>query len=238
MKFATPLQAGQLIKRYKRFLADVRLPDGSVVTAHCANSGSMLGCDAPESPVWLSANTNPKAKLDWRWEMVDVDGYLVGINTSHPNRIVADAVEDGTIAELQGYESLRREVKYGKNSRIDILLEGSSDGGPDLCYVEVKNVTLKVGDEAQFPDAVTARGTKHLSELMDMVAEGHRAVMLFLVQRGDCTQFRPAAHIDPVYAETLSRAAAAGVEILCYRCDLSPEEIAVKGTLPIALEGA
>ncbi|TNE63699.1 MAG: DNA/RNA nuclease SfsA [Alphaproteobacteria bacterium] len=238
MQFPAPLQKAILIKRYKRFLADVQLPSGAVVVAHCANSGSMSGCDTPGSTVWLSANTNPKAKLDWRWEMVDVDGYLVGINTSHPNRLAEDAIRDGTITELQGYASLRREVKYGQNSRIDILLEGAPDKEHDLCYVEVKNVTLKAGDEARFPDAVTSRGAKHLVELMDMVAAGHRAAMLFLVQRADCTLFRPAADIDPHYAETLSRASAAGVEILCYSCDLSPDEIAVKGTLPIALEPA
>lgn len=230
MDFQTPLTVGRLVKRYKRFLADVELEDGSIVVAHCANSGSMLGCKDPGSVVYLSPNTNPKAKLDWRWEMVDVEGALVGINTSHPNKLVEQAILDGTIIELQGYESLRREVKYGANSRIDILLED-----PGLCYVEVKNVTLKVGDEAQFPDAVTARGTKHLKELSDMVKDGHRAVMVYLVQRTDCQLFRPAADIDPTYADALKAAHENGVEVLCYQCSLSPSAIEVQGPLPYSI---
>lgn len=238
MKFSQELQEGRLIKRYKRFLADVELPDGSVVVAHCANSGSMLGCKEPGSRVLLSPNTNPKAKLDWRWEMVEVDGALVGINTSHPNRLAEEAILKGTIPELAGYETLRREVKYGKNSRIDILLEGAGETtGSDTCFVEVKNVTLKVGEEAQFPDSVTVRGTKHLVELIDMVADGHRAVMLYLVQRGDCVSFRPAAHIDSIYAQTLARAVQAGVETLCYVCDLTMSGIEVTKPLPIRIDG-
>lgn len=228
MKFQIALTKGTLIKRYKRFLADVELESGEVVTAHCANSGSMMGLKEPGFPVYLSPNQNPKAKLDWRWEMVDVGTSLVGINTSRPNHIVEAAILDGTISELQGYESLRREVKYGQNSRIDILLEG-----PGLCYVEVKNVTLKEGDVALFPDAVTARGTKHLHELIDMVAEGHRAAMVYLVQRSDCTSFAPAEEIDPTYTSALREASKAGVELLCYSCDLTPEGITVVGSLPI-----
>ncbi len=236
MKFEHTLQKGTLIKRYKRFLADVELPSGEVVVAHCANSGSMLGCKAPGSTVWLSPNTNPKAKLNWRWEMLDVHGALVGINTSRPNAIVEEAILNGDIAELSGYRSLRREVKYGTASRIDILLEDPQNtDAAQKCYVEVKNVTLRVEDEAQFPDSVTTRGAKHLRELMDMVTEGHRAVMVYLVQRGDCEAFAPAAHIDKVYAETLGEAAKAGVELLCYTCGLSEEAINVAGTLPIRL---
>lgn len=231
MKFSETLTEGRLIKRYKRFLADVELPDSSVVVAHCANSGSMLGCKEPGSRVFLSPNTNPKAKLDWRWEMVEVEGALVGINTSHPNKLVEEAILDGTIAELQGYATHRREVKYGTNSRIDILLED-----PGLCYVEVKNVTLKVGSEAQFPDAVTARGTKHLAELSEMVRQGHRAVMVYLVQRGDCSHFRPAANIDPTYADALKAAHANGVEILCYQCTLSSAAIEVTGPMPYSVD--
>ncbi len=230
MKFAENLTEGRLLKRYKRFLADVELEGGEIVVAHCANSGSMLGCKEPGSKVYLSPNTNPKAKLDWRWEMVEVDGALVGINTSHPNKLVAEAILDGTIAELQGYGSLRREVKYGLNSRIDILLEN-----PGKCYVEVKNVTLKQEGEARFPDAVTSRGTKHLKELSDMVAEGHRAVMVYLVQRGDCSHFRPAADIDPVYADALKAAHKAGVEVLCYQCSLSPTAIEVTAPMPYSV---
>ncbi|SDD52353.1 DNA/RNA nuclease SfsA [Kordiimonas lacus] len=228
MIFENRLTEGRLIKRYKRFLADVELPDGSVVVAHCANSGSMLGCKEPGSRVYLSPNTNPKAKLDWRWEMVEVDGHLVGINTSHPNKLAEEAILGGVIPELSGYASLRREVKYGQNSRIDILLEEpEKTGAANQCFVEVKNVTLRVGNDAQFPDAVTARGTKHLRELMDMVAEGHRAVMLYLVQRGDCLSFAPATDIDPTYAATLKEAIEAGVETLCYVCDLSTDGIRV-----------
>lgn len=230
MQFPQLLTEGRLLKRYKRFLADVKLADGNIVVAHCANSGSMLGCKEPGSKVYLSPNTNPKAKLDWRWEMVEVDGALVGINTSHPNKLVEEAILDGTIKELQGYESLRREVKYGVNSRIDILLEE-----PGKCYVEVKNVTLKEEAEARFPDAVTSRGTKHLKELTDMVAEGHRAVMVYLVQRGDCDHFRPAADIDPVYADALKAAHEAGVEVLCYQCTLSPTAIEVTAPMPYSV---
>nr|WP_255938340.1 DNA/RNA nuclease SfsA [Kordiimonas sp. SCSIO 12610] len=228
MKFENTLTEGKLIKRYKRFLADVELENGELVTAHCANSGSMMGLKDEGSRVYLSPNTNPKAKLDWRWEMVEVEGSLVGINTSRPNHIVEEAILDGTIKELQGYSELRREVKYGKNSRIDILLEGEN-----LCYVEVKNVTLKVGSEAQFPDAVTARGAKHLEELMDMVDEGHRAVMVYLVQRADCESFTIAEDIDKTYAETLRKAIAHGVEVLCYHCKLTPNEI--KATAPLLI---
>ncbi|WP_262691266.1 DNA/RNA nuclease SfsA [Kordiimonas aestuarii] len=236
MIFDQTLQEGRLVKRYKRFLADVELPNGEVVVAHCANSGSMLGCKEPGSRVWLSPNQNPKAKLDWRWEMLEADGALVGINTSHPNGIVADAIGAGLIKELTGYGSLRREVKYGVNSRIDILLERPKTvEAADKCYVEVKNVTLKVGAEAQFPDAVTTRGAKHLCELMAMIDEGHRAVMFYLVQRGDCEAFAPAEHIDPVYAGGLKEAAQKGVELLCYSCDLTPERIEISGTLPIRL---
>jgi len=226
VKFSGPLTKGRLIKRYKRFLADIELENGSIVVAHCANSGSMFGCADPGSTVYLSPNQNPKAKLDWRWEMIDIRGSLVGINTSHPNRLVEAAIEDGTIVELQDYASMRREVKYGQNSRIDILLEG-----PGLCYVEVKSVTLRLGDEAQFPDSVTTRGAKHLRELTQMVADGHRAVMVYLVQRSDCAHFRPAADIDPAYAIELKAAKKAGVEILCYQCSLTPSAIEVVGPM-------
>lgn len=230
MRFPAPLIEGRLIRRYKRFLADIELADGSEVTAHCANPGSMMGVADPGSRVWLSPSPNPKAKLDWRWELIEVDGHLVGINTAHPNRIVEDAVGAGEIAELAGYAGLRREVKYGANSRIDLLLED-----PGRCYVEVKNVTLKRGGTAEFPDAPTARGRKHLGELIQMAADGHRAVMFFLVQRADCAHFGPARDIDPDYADTLSRAADAGVELICYHCDLSIEGIKIAGALPIRL---
>ncbi|RED51992.1 DNA/RNA nuclease SfsA [Aestuariispira insulae] len=236
MEFETALQPGRLIKRYKRFLADVTLPDGRLVTAHCANSGSMMGLKDEGSQVWLSPNSNPKAKLDWRWELASQGGVPVGINTSRPNAIVADAIEAGRIPELTGHDSLRREVKYGQNSRIDILLE--KDGRKT--YVEVKNVTLRRPDgphpeRAEFPDAVTARGAKHLNELADMVAEGHRAVMFYLVQRPDCLDFGLAEDIDPAYISAFRAARNAGVEALCYDCDVSADGIHIRKPLPIRI---
>ena len=227
MKFPDPLVRGTLIKRYKRFLTDVRLENGDVVVAHCANPGSMLSVNEPGSEVWLSPARNPERKLRWSWELIGVASGLVGINTSHPNGLVADAIEDGTVAELQGYASMRREVKYGKNSRIDILLE---DEAKPKCYVEVKNVTMRRdldGGPAEFPDSVTSRGAKHLVELADMVAEGHRAVMLYLAQRNDANAFTIADDIDPAYAAGLKVAMEAGVEVLCYACSVTPEEVRV-----------
>lgn len=231
MKLNTPLTRGILVERYKRFFGDVKLADGSVVTAHCANSGSMMNVKQPGSTVWLSANQNPKAKLDWRWEMIEIDGAKVGINTMHPNRIVEEAILGNKIKELTGYKGCRREVKYGKeNSRIDLLLED-----PGLCYVEVKNVTLKRENRAEFPDSVTTRGAKHLRELIEMVKEGHRAVMVYLVQREDCDYFTVAGDIDPKYAEGLSEAIKGGVEVLCYQCTLSEEEILLDKPLEFRL---
>lgn len=228
-----PLVTGKLIKRYKRFLADVELDSGETITAHVANPGSMMGLDTPGAKVWLSQSDNPKRKLKYSWELLDVDGALVGINTNHPNKLGVEAIEDGTIKELQGYKSLRREVKYGKNSRIDILLEGGKDGRP--AYVEIKNVHLsRTPPLAEFPDSVTARGTKHLVELGDMVEAGHRAVMLYLVQRTDCDRFSIAAEIDPTYAETLDLAKKRGVEVLAYGCTIKPEFIKV--TEPLKLD--
>jgi len=231
MKFPAPLVRGTLIKRYKRFLTDVELENGEVVVAHCANPGSMLSVNEPGSEVWLSPARNPERKLRWSWELIRVGkgkkGTLVGINTSHPNGLVEDAIADGTVEELQGYGSMRREVKYGKNSRIDILLDDEKKG---KCYVEVKNVTMRRdldGGPAEFPDSVTSRGAKHLVELADMVAEGHRAVMMYLVQRDDADSFVIAEDIDPEYAAGLRTAMAAGVEVLCYACKVSPKEVKV-----------
>jgi sugar fermentation stimulation protein A len=232
MKFHAPLVRGVLVRRYKRFLADVELETGEVITSHLANSGAMRGTSTPGMEVWLSPATNPARKLAWNWELCTVDGCLVGVNTAHPNLIAAEAIAAGEIPELAGYDTIRREVKYGRNSRIDLLLEGP---GRPTCYVEVKNVHLKRGDWAEFPDAVTARGAKHLLELRDMVAEGSRAVMLYLVQREDCTGFRPAADIDPAYAAGLAAAVADGVETICYTCKLSLDGIGVGAPLPISL---
>jgi sugar fermentation stimulation protein A len=236
MQFAGPLVRGTLIQRYKRFLGDIEMADGETVTAHCANPGSMMGLAEPGSEVWLSPNRNPKAKLDWRWELVRVGGYLVGINTSHPNAIVAEAIETARIPELAGYTALKREVRYGQNSRIDILLE---DDDRPPCYVEIKSITLKRGlpgreNAAEFPDAVTKRGAKHLVELGDMVENGARAVMLYLVQREDCDTFCIADDIDPGYAAALDVAVARGVETLCYACDVRLDGIEVTAKLPIA----
>lgn len=181
MKFPAPLQRATLIQRYKRFLADVKLDDGTIVTAHCANPGSMMGLKDPGMTVWVSPASNPKRKLKYDLQLVEADNTLVAINTGNPNKLVEEAILDGTIAELKGYDTLRREVKYGVNSRIDILL--SSAGKAD-CYVEVKNVhLLREPGLIEFPDSVTARGAKHLEELGDMVEKGHRAVMVYLVQR-------------------------------------------------------
>jgi len=235
MLFPTPLIRGKLIKRYKRFLADVKLDNGEEITAHCANPGSMLGLSEPGSRVWLSQNDNPKRKLKYSWELLQVDmgagPTLVGINTSLPNALVADAISSGIISELSGYPAMRREVKYGVNSRIDLLLEKV-----DLsrCYVEVKNVHLmrKLG-LAEFPDSVTSRGKKHLIELSSMVAEGHRAVMVYLIQRGDGEVFSLARDIDPAYGEAFDEAMRAGVEAIAYMCELSPAGIEVTHRVPI-----
>lgn len=228
-----PLIPGRLIKRYKRFLADVALEDGSLVTAHCPNSGSMLGCNLPGSPVMLSLSPNPNRKLAYTWELVQVDGFWVGLNTMLPNRLAEEAILDGTIVELQGYQNLRREVPYGsERSRIDILLEG--DQG--RCFVEVKNVTLVERGLALFPDAVTERGQKHLRELMEVVRNGGRGVILFTVQRGDGAAVAPADGIDPVYGRLLREAVKKGVEALAYRALVRPEDIRLTERLAVRLD--
>lgn len=231
MLFPAPLIRGTLIRRYKRFLSDVALESGEIVTAHCANSGSMMGVCEPGLEVWLSRSTKPTRKLPYSWELAQVEDGLVGVNTMHPNAVVAEAIAEGRIPALAGYATIRREVNYGKCSRIDLLLEGP---GLPKCFVEVKNVHLRRGEQAEFPDAVTARGARHLVELSDMVAEGARAVMLYLVQRSDCSAFAVAADIDPAYAAAFRKAVAAGVEVLCYRCSLTLDGIAVDRPLPVA----
>ncbi len=216
MEFPDPLVPGRLVRRYKRFLADVELADGEVVVAHCANPGAMLGLTEPGAEVWLSPARNPARKLRYTWELIRADGALVGINTAHPNAIVAEAISAGRVPELADFMTLRREVKYGKNSRIDILLE-REDGGP--VHVEVKNVHLcREPGLAEFPDSVTTRGAKHLVELGDVFAAGGRAVMFYLVQREDCKRFGLAGDIDPGYAVAFAEARARGVEALCYSC--------------------
>lgn len=231
MDFPDPLLRGTLIKRYKRFMADVMLDSGDTVTAHCANTGAMLGVQDPESEVWLSPARNPNRKLKFTWEMIRIGDGLVGINTAHPNKIVAEAIEAGNIPELSGYEDLRREVKYGSNSRIDIML--SADGKPD-CYVEIKNVHLmRDAGVAEFPDSVSTRAAKHQGELANMVEQGARAVTVYLCQREDCDSFRLADDIDPDYAVASKDARQRGVEAICYACALTPESITVSRRLQI-----
>jgi len=232
MDFPDTLLRGRLIKRYKRFMADVILDSGETITAHCANTGAMLGVQEADSEVWLSPARNPDRKLKFTWELIRIGGGLVGINTAHPNKIVAEAIEGGKIPELTGYDTLRREVKYGKNSRVDILL--SQDGKPD-CYVEIKNVHLmRVAGVAEFPDSVSSRAAKHQGELADMVKQGARAVIFYLCQREDCDNFRLAADIDPDYAAAAKAARETGVEAMCYACTLTPEAIAVSRHLAIS----
>jgi len=235
MLFSAPLVPGRLVQRYKRFLADVTLDTGETVTATCPNTGSMMGLVAPGSRVWLSTSDSPTRKYKHTWEMVEADlgagPHLVGINTNHPNKLVAEAIEGGIVKALKGYPTLRREVKYGKNSRIDILLECAKKG---TCYVEVKNVhMMRTTGLAEFPDSVTERGAKHLVEMSDMVRDGHRAVMVYLIQRGDAKSLSLAADVDPKYVEAFKLAAAAGVEAVALRCQVSPDEIAVEKVVPI-----
>ena len=233
MKFATPLIPATLLRRYKRFLADCLLSDGREITAHCANPGSMMGMAEPGLRVWLEPNDDPKKKLDYGWRLIDHEnGHFTGVDTSVPNRALRSALEAQEIAELAEYETVRPEVKYGDNSRIDFLL--TQPGLPD-CYVEVKSVTLmRQPGLAEFPDSVTKRGTKHLIELTNMVQQGHRAVMLYLVQRTDCKAFQLAADIDPNYAQAFDVAQAAGVERLIYSTRINPDEITHGAPIPAA----
>ncbi|MCH9806378.1 MAG: DNA/RNA nuclease SfsA [Alphaproteobacteria bacterium] len=237
MEFASPLKRGTLIKRYKRFLADIELDNGETITASCPNTGSMKGLCDPGSFVWVSESDSKTRKYRHTWELVENDAgkgtTLVGINTGHPNKIVSEAIEDNKIAKLKGYASLKREQKYGKNSRIDILLQDEAKG---RAYVEIKNVHLmRKSGLAEFPDSVTARGAKHLEELGDMVEEGHRAVMMFLIQRADATRMSPCADIDPNYTQCLRRAIERGVETLAYRCEITPSEICLTKSVPIKM---
>ncbi len=236
MHFPAPLIPATLIRRYKRFLADVTLASGEEITVHVANPGAMTGLDAPGSRVWLSKSDNPKRKLPYSWELVEVDfgggAELVGVNTGHPNLLVGEALTAKTIPGLSDYTSIRREVKYGKNSRIDFLLE--SDGRPP-CYVEIKNVHLmRDAGLAEFPDCVTARGAKHLDELAAMAEGGARAVMLFVIQIGSAERFALARDIDPTYGKAFDRARKMGVEALAWKCAISQESIVVAEPVSMA----
>jgi sugar fermentation stimulation protein A len=226
------LLRGVLVRRYQRFKADVKLRNGHVVTALCPNSGSMKTCCEPGRAVFISRSHNPKRKLKYTWEMIRMPGSLVGINTNVPNKLVKESILRGDIPELTRYERIRTEIRYGVNSRIDILLEGPAE---ELCFVEVKNCTLVEDGVATFPDAVTARGRKHLVELANEVRKGHRSVNLYLVQRMDAEIFRPADSIDPAYGEELRRAVDSGVEALVYDVSLDTEGISLNKRLPCRL---
>lgn len=242
MQFEAPLRPARLIRRYKRFLADVVFEDGgggggeaepdAPVTIHCPNPGAMLGLAEPDMRVWLRPAKNPKAKLPFAWELTELEHGLVGIDTGRPNRLAEDAIRAGRIPELSGYADIRREVKYGKNSRIDLFLTGPDR--PD-CYVEIKNVHLERNGRAEFPDSKTARGAKHLEELADMADAGARAVMLYVIQRSDCAAFALAEDIDPAYAAAYRAARARGVETLCYDCNISLQGIEVRGPTPVTI---
>jgi len=231
MKFPQPLVEGRLIRRYKRFLADVQLP-GEVITASCPNTGALLGCCAPGSRVWLSESDSASRKYRHTWQLVEAGEVIVGINTGLPNAIVQEAIVAGAIPELAGYASLRREVAYGaESSRVDFVLEG---GRRKACYVEVKNVTAAVKDGvALFPDCVSERGARHLRELMRMKAAGVRPVQLYCVQRGDVEEVRPADAIDAEYGRTLREAIDAGEEVLAYRARVTPAEIRLETRIPV-----
>ena len=232
MRFPTPLVPARLIRRYNRFLADAQLDSGERITAHCPNPGSMMGLTAPGSRIWLEPNEDPKRKLRYGWRLVELGGgHWSGIDTAVPNRVVKEALLARAIPRLSAYGSVRPEVRYGKNSRVDFLL--MEPGLPDA-YVEVKNVHLKRrGDLAEFPDSVTTRGAKHLAELADMVAAGHRAVMLYLVQRTDCGRLAMAADLDPDYAAAFEMARAAGVEMLCHGTVIDREGVEIGAELPV-----
>jgi len=223
---------GILIKRYKRFLADVKLQNGHIVTAHCPNSGSLLSCNIPGNTVILSKSENPKRKLKYTWEQIKVGSVWVGINTQYPNKLVIEGISNGTIKELKSYRHLRKEVKIGVNSRIDIVLEGSDRP----CYIEVKNVTFVENNIAMFPDAITKRGQKHLEELLNLTRQGKRSVIFFVIQRSDGFSFKPADQIDPEFSKILRYVVSEGVEVLAYQAAVSPQEIHLSQRIPVILK--
>lgn len=230
IQFKQELVHGTLMKRYKRFLADVKLDDGSEVTAHCTNSGSMKSCLENGAEVYLTPVNDPKRKTKFTWEMIKINNEWVGINTSNPNIIAYNSIRDELIPELIGYSKVQREVKYG-DSRFDIYCENENE----KCFVEVKNVTLKEGEYALFPDAVTTRGLKHLNTLIKVKESGFRAVMLYVIQRSDVKIFAPAVDIDPEYARTLKIAYKTGVEIIPVQAKVTPTEISLVKRLPFEL---
>lgn len=231
MEFQRPLVPGRLIRRYKRFLADIELASGETVTAHCANPGAMTGLNEAGTRVWLEPTDDPRRKLRFAWRLVELDGHWAGIDTAAPNRLVAEALAARRIPELAAYAEVRPEVRYGHRSRVDFLLTG--DGLPPA-YVEVKNVHLmRTPGLAEFPDSVTARGARHLDDLADVVRAGQRAVMLYCIQRTDCDRLGLAADIDRTYAAAFERARAAGVEALAWVCAIGREGITLDRPVPI-----
>lgn len=232
MQFDPPLQPATLVKRYKRFLADVITEQGNETTVHCPNSGSMRGCSTPGSKVMISTSPNLKRKYPQSLEMIQEGKTWIGVNTMLTNSIVAEAIQEGRIKELTNIDSLTREVKTSKASRLDILLER----GDEKIYVEIKNCSLAEDGWAMFPDAVTSRGTKHLNELATLVEQGHQGVIFFCIQRTDCERFKPATHIDPLYAQTLTEVSQKGVQILAYQATVSPESIVIRKSIPCFLK--
>jgi len=232
MRFQTPLMPATLIRRYKRFLADVRLADGREVTAHCANPGKMIGLNMQGLRIWIEPNDDPKRKLNFSWRIAQLDdGAMVGIDTGLPNRLVADALNAGAIADFTGYSKVRREVPYGEKSRVDFLLQNS--GQPDV-YLEIKNAHLRRTDDwAEFPDSVTARGARHMDELAQMVLQGHRAVVLFVVQHTGCNRFRVSGDLDPTYGAAFEAARGAGVEVLAYDTVIDPAGVVLGKEIPL-----
>lgn len=237
MRFDRPLLPGTLVRRYQRFLADVALADGAVVTAHSPNTGRMAGCVAPGSRVWLSESDRPGRRLRYTWEIATDGAVTVGVHTGRTNALAEEALRAGAVPALAAFPGVRREVRVGERSRIDLVLErdGAAPpaGGPARCFVEVKNVTLGAAGTAYFPDAVTARGVRHLAELVRLVAAGHAAAMLYVVQREDCERVRPADTIDPAYGAALRAALAAGVAAWGLRFRVTPEAITFDRALPV-----
>ena len=233
MQLPKTLYCGTLIKRYKRFLADIRLERGENITAHCPNPGRMTGLSNPGSRVWVSCSPNPNRKLPFTLELIEADGGLVGVNTHHPNKIVREAIESHKIPQLEGYDSLRTEVKYAERSRVDILLEDEKMG---RCWVEVKNVHLRRDSResngtAEFPDSVTVRGSKHIEDLVDQIKMGDKSILIFLIQRMDCKDFKIARDIDPLYYETLLRGMENGLEVLCFDTNITLSSISLRNSI-------
>lgn len=231
MQFTSPLVQGTLIKRYKRFLADVRMASGEVITVHCPNTGTMLSCSAPESLVCLSRSDNPKRKYPYTLEMVKVKSTWVGVNTARTNNLVIEGIRKGQISEFQNFSTIKAEVKTSDHTRLDLQV----NHGNICTYIEIKNCSLAVDRCAMFPDAVTTRGTRHLQELTRLTSEGERACIFFLVQRTDADKFFPASHIDAIYGEALLKASDAGVMVLVYQAEVSPHGIDIVRPLPYSL---